>query len=400
MAGYTPVGGEFRRSQPGGWPQVTAHHRLLDRFAAQIPPDAPLSVTTDLYPHLDHRELVYQFPILGDAQWALVDVSGTTDQHPVDIQTAIRKMMAAGWGVVDAADGYLLLAQGRGAAEIPDSFYDFARISASDAGQASAAQPQYPLDVMFGDKLRLIGYDIIDNAKWRRTNFRFYWEALEPLPADTAINMQVVKPDGEAVDDTALAADAGAGVVSAGELAARRDDHDHQHAVVSPRAWAPVLAVTAGARALAPRVTPPTPESEHDRPALAAVDGRLQLPAWERRNTRLRPFESPSDPRAEAAAHFAGDDWQVGLTHWAAPIAVAPGDKLSVSTHWRAANPASTDYNMFVHLRDESGRTVATGDGRAELVCAASDFAMDRWRRRRLDNARRRSTGRSGIRAI
>ena len=87
VAGYTPVGGEFRRSQPGGWPQVTAHHRLLDRFAAQIPPDAALSVTTDLYPHLDHRELVYEFPILGDAQWALVDVSGTTDQHPVDIQS-------------------------------------------------------------------------------------------------------------------------------------------------------------------------------------------------------------------------------------------------------------------------------------------------------------------------
>ena len=124
-AGYTPVGAGFRRGQPGGWPQVTAHHRLLDRFAAQIPPDAALSVTTDLYPHLDHRELIYEFPILGNAQWALVDVSGTTDQHPADIQEAIGKMMAAGWGVVDAADGYILLAQGRGEAEIPDEFLRF-----------------------------------------------------------------------------------------------------------------------------------------------------------------------------------------------------------------------------------------------------------------------------------
>ena len=63
------------------------------------------------------------------------------------------------------------------------------------------------------------------------------------------------------------------------------------------------------------------------------------------------------------SARFESEDWRVALTHWAAPIAVAPGDKLSVSTAWRAANPASTDYNMFVHLRDESGRTVATGDG-------------------------------------
>ncbi len=204
VAGYTPIGGEFRRSQPGGWPQVTAHHRLLDRFAAQIPPDAALSVATDLYPHLDHRESVFQFPILGNAQWALVDVSGTTDQHPADIQTVIREMLAGGWGVVDAADGYILLAQGRGAAEIPDSFYDFARVPASDAGQASAAQPQYPLDVTFGDKLRLIGYDIVDNTKWRRTNFRFYWEVLAPLPPDTAISLQLLTPDGEAADDTAL----------------------------------------------------------------------------------------------------------------------------------------------------------------------------------------------------
>ena len=134
--GYTPIGKEFRQSQPGGWPQVTAHQRLLDRFAAQIPPDAALSVTTDLYPHLDHRELIYQFPILGEAQWALVDVSGTTDEHPADIQEAIGKMMAAGWGVVDAADGYILLAQGRGEAEIPDGFYDFARVG------GTAAQPR------------------------------------------------------------------------------------------------------------------------------------------------------------------------------------------------------------------------------------------------------------------
>ena len=233
--GYTPIGKAFRQSQPGGWPQVTAHQRLLDRFAAQIPPDAALSVTTDLYPHLAHRELIYQFPILGDAQWALVDVSGTTDEHPADVQEAIGKMMAAGWGVVDAADGYILLAQGRGEAAIPDGFYDFARVSASGSCcDPSAARPQYPLDVTFGDKLRLIGYDVVDNAKWRRTNFRFYWEALEPLPADTAISMQVVKPDGEAVDDTTAAADAGVGVVSAGELAARRDHHNHQRAVVSP----------------------------------------------------------------------------------------------------------------------------------------------------------------------
>ena len=168
LAGYTVVGREFR-----GWPQVTAHERLLDRFAAQIPRDAALSATTDLYPHLSHRPLIYQFPWLGQAEWALVDVSGTTDRHPADIRREIGRLLETGWGVVDAADGYILLGKGRGAAALPDAFYDFAR--------APAVQPEFPLDITFGDRLKLVGYDLVDDAKWRRTALRFYWQALAPL---------------------------------------------------------------------------------------------------------------------------------------------------------------------------------------------------------------------------
>jgi hypothetical protein len=361
--GYTPIGKEFRQSQPGGWPQVTAHQRLVDRFAAQIPPDAALSVTTDLYPHLDHRELIFEFPILGDAQWALVDVSGTTDQHPADIQAALYKMMAAGWGVVDAADGYILLAQGRGEAEIPDSFYDFVRVLAPGSGEAGAAQPQHPLDVTFGDKLRLIGYDIVDNAKWRRTNFRFYWEVLKPLVPDTAISMQVITPDGATADDTVQRP------MPALQWYPPANWQPGETIVTTsvpwylPRAWAPVLTVTSGGKALTARILSSSSARTADRPAAAAIDGRAQLPAWERREGPLRPYATPSDPREPASARFENENWRVALTHWAAPVAVAPGAKLSVSTHWQAANPASTDYNLFVHLRDESGRTVATGDG-------------------------------------
>jgi hypothetical protein len=358
-AGYTPIGKAFRQSQPGGWPQVTAHHRLLDRFAAQIPPDAALSVTTDLYPHLDHRELIFQFPILGNAQWALIDVSGTTDQHPADIQGVIRKMMAVGWGVVDAADGYILLAQGRGETGIPDDFYDFARVSAGD----TAVRPQYALDVTFGDQLRLIGYDIVDNAKWRRTNFRFYWEVLEPLAPDTAISMQVITPDGETVDDTVQRP-----IPALLWYPPARWQPGETIVTTTvpwylPRAWAPVLTVTAGGEVLISRITSAASARAADRPATASIDGRVQLPAWERREGPLRPYGSPSDPRETVSARFENEDWRVALTHWAAPVAVAPGDKLTMSTHWRATNPASTDYSVFVHLRDESGRTVATGDG-------------------------------------
>ena len=359
---------------------MTAHHRLLDRFAAQIPPDAALSVTTDLYPHLDHRELIYEFPILGDAQWALVDVSGTTDQHPADIQAAIRKMMATGWGVLDAADGYLLLAQNRGAAEIPDSFYDFARIPAADAGQARTVQPQFPLDVTFGDKLRLIGYDVVDNAKWRRTNFRFYWEALESLPADTAINMQVVKPDGEAVDDTALRP-------MPALLWYPPANWQPGETIVTtsmpwylPRAWAPVLAVNAGGQTWWPKVDQATSARPTDRPPVASSgDGRLQVPAWERREGPLRPYANPTDPKEPASARFENEDWRVALTHWAAPVAVAPGDE-AVREHTLAGCQPRVD--RLQHVRPSARRKRPDRRHRrrsGELVCAAPDFAMDRW---------------------
>ena len=301
-AGYTFVGGGFRRGPSGGWPRVTAHHQLLDRFAAQIPPDAALSVTTDLYPHLSHRELIYQFPILGNAQWTLVDVSGTTDLHPNDLQAKVRGLLAAGWGVVDAADGYILLAQGRGAAEIPDSFYDFARVSAPDSGEAGAVQPQYPLDVTFGNKLRLIGYDIVDNVKWRRTNFRFYWEVLESLSPETAISMQVITPDGATADDTVQRPMPALlwyppARWQPGEIIVTTNVPWYL-----PRAWAPVLTVTAGGEALTARITssssdarpigrrrPPSTVGCNYRPGSVARDRCGPMPALRIRGRRRRP---------------------------------------------------------------------------------------------------------------
>ncbi|MCX7671828.1 MAG: DUF2079 domain-containing protein, partial [Anaerolineae bacterium] len=118
--GYTPIGREYARLGPG-WPAVTAHERLLARFARQIPPAAALSTTSSLYPHFSHRPLIYQFPWLGRAEWALMDVTAATDRHPADIQREALRLLEAGWGVVDAADGYLLLARGRGQATIPDA---------------------------------------------------------------------------------------------------------------------------------------------------------------------------------------------------------------------------------------------------------------------------------------
>jgi uncharacterized membrane protein len=51
---------------PPHW-EVTEHDHLAQRFIAQIPPDAPISAQTKLYPHLSNRVTAYQFPDVNEA---------------------------------------------------------------------------------------------------------------------------------------------------------------------------------------------------------------------------------------------------------------------------------------------------------------------------------------------
>ncbi|MGC8878038.1 MAG: DUF2079 domain-containing protein, partial [Anaerolineae bacterium] len=178
--GWTPLARDFR------WPQVTEHHRLLERFIAQIPPTAIVSTTPPLHPHLAHREKIYLYPTVADAEYVLLDIVGRTDAHPNDVYNAFRQLIDSGrFSIVDAADGYILLARMdtgvRGSQVLPDVFYDFLR--------ADHGQPQFPLRVEFAPPrqdqsvLQLIGYDVLDDSVWQQTGLRFYWQALAPLPA-------------------------------------------------------------------------------------------------------------------------------------------------------------------------------------------------------------------------
>ncbi len=367
-AGYTPIGRGYQLLAPGGWPAVTSHERTLARFAAQIPRDAPLSATTGLYPHLSHRPLIYQFPWLGQAEWVLVDVIGDTDRHPADIQRELRRLMEQGWGVVDAADGYALLAKGRGQATLPDSFYSFAR--------AEDPKPEYPLDITFGDAVKLVGYDLIDEAKWRRSALRLYWQPLISLSEDTTVSVQALAPDGTVVADTATQ-------IPVAHLwyppAAWRPG---EIAVVEtmpaflPRAWAPLVAVAVGGSFLSPHVE----ETPGSGQVTVTQEGQALLHPWERQGGALVPF---SDPRemypAPAEARFAGDNWAVRLDYTAVRVSAAPGRDFPVMLHWTSdMGAAPRDYRVFVHLRDKGGHTVANGDATPTWFIP---LPVDRWSR-------------------
>jgi hypothetical protein len=358
--GWTPVGRNF------SWPQVTAHARLLERFIAQIPPDAVVSTTPALHPHLSHRRVIYQFPITmsgadggaGEAdnsQYVLVDVSGVTDMHPNDVRTAILDMLDSGrFGVVDATEGYLLLssraASGNAAWTLPDAFFDFAR--------AGEKRPQHPLDIRFGDSLQLIGYDIEDDPKWRQTRYRFYWQALAALPEDTTISVQMLTPWGAVVDDTAVRPMPALlwyppARWKPGETVVSETVSWHL-----PRSWAPVIEVTAEGQKLSPSIQAP------GGAALDSTGERVRLRPSERRGGEVVEIAASPDELRAVNATYEGDDWAVRLTGYASPERAAAGTELPVVLGWQpeGSSNSGADYTVFLHLRDASGRTVANAD--------------------------------------
>ena len=128
-----------------------------------------------------------------------------------------------------------------------------------------------------------------------------------------------------------------------------------------PRSFAPALRVESGGQTQRAKAL-----SSTQAPALVtevAADGSLRLPAMDRRNGLLELWEGPLYPVESVEASFAGEDWTVRLREWSAPLSVAPGGEFPVLFYWQAGRPAPKDYNIFVHLRDATDRTVAQDDG-------------------------------------
>ena len=187
--GYSPLA-----LDPPHW-EITEHDRLARHFIAQIPPEASLSAQGKLYPHLSNRIIVYQLPVVNDAEYVFVDVSPPNLLHPYDLRTVVQDILRSGeFGVLDAADGYLLLRRGLNPSTLPDAFYDFVR--------APFAQPQYPLNVEFGDELRLLGFDLVDDARRQETSIRLYWQALRSIDHDLRLYPFFVNAKGEVIEDT------------------------------------------------------------------------------------------------------------------------------------------------------------------------------------------------------
>ncbi len=368
LRGFTPLAANFEA------PRVSAHHRLFSRFAAQIPPQAIVSTTPPLFPHLSHRRVIYLFPVVKDAEYVLLDVSGVTDMHPHDVHSKYLELVESGdFGLLDASDGYILLQRGlEGRTRLPDEFYNFARVA--------NPQPQYPMTVEFGPyidgpSLRLLGFDLIDDYKWRWTRVRLYCRVLRKMESDLWLYPFFLDEEGRVIEDTT------------------------QRPMVVP-IWYPTSRWRVGEVIVTETV--PWNLGHWFSLALGVLDGDdwsvweerllarvvaseyvlrpfenstwVRLLSFERRGARLRPVVEERLFSPPPIKHPLKADLGHQVALWGYdlnPEKPRPGQTLRLTLYWQALTEMGQDYTVFVHLLSPDGYLAAQHDSQPPLPTSA-----------------------------
>jgi uncharacterized membrane protein len=365
--GRGPLGGRYDPTP------LTAHHRLLPRLVAQIPAHAAVTATAAVHPHVSHRRYVYQFP-LGlaapvPADWALLDVTTNTDMAPGDLKAQVDALLAGEWGVVDGADGFLLLAKGAGTKTIPAAFYDFAR-GQTDA-TLLAAPPASPAADWALDVAE-------DWPRWRQTELALgVWGVTGPVDLRSDLQFAVVTPSGATIDPLAITPPA----LVWHPLAAWQPGETVRVTTLPlhlPRLWA--LALT----------PPPTPY--YNEGLLNSPDGAWTIGAIHYRETDDQLFPAvfrllgngelgrlagwiEATPLTEASGRFrllSGAEVQLHgwLPQWA-----QRGEAFYLWLQWNSGERWPHPWQPFVHLR-AAGETQAQADGPLRFFI---EYDVDGW---------------------
>lgn len=331
--------------------QRTVRYDTSRQLARDIPAGAPVSAQIPLYAFISTRHTAYVFPFTGDADYLFLDVTAlTTPLHPNDFQAAVQKLLATGqFGVWRADDGFLVLKRGERATALPDAFFDFARVT--------NPVPQIPLDVQFGDNLRLLGVDVLDNPRWSETRVRLYWQALKPIDESLRLYPFFINPNGEVIEDTSLRP-------MATQLWYPPSQWKPGEIVVSETLpwklgdeWSLGVGVLRGENWL---------DWRQRMPVSAAGVRRFDAGTWvrvasfERKGWQLQPLAvDNADLQPPNVAQFNFDN-KMELRGYGVDRA---DGSLEVTLFWRAPAAMARDYTVFVHLLDVDGQIVAQHDG-------------------------------------
>ncbi|MGH2461668.1 MAG: DUF2079 domain-containing protein [Chloroflexota bacterium] len=354
--GYTPLSGEFV-----AYP-ITAHDRLGDQLARTVagiaPVDTPLSAQTNLYPHVSHRPDIWMFPEVDTAKLIFLDVSTLPNTTGIDegIHDQVRQVLDSGaFGVVRAEDGYLILERGAPRVPLPDAFYSFAR--------ATNPRIQHPLDVLFGDKLELLGFDVIPDRDGK-VNLRAYWRARAPITRDLSLTFYITDGDGT-LEGAAL----------------HREPANYWYPT---NRWQPgeIVQVTTynlpvgrrgkdfGVALGAQPGADPFDTAGRLRPTVLSAPSPLRTPGqgallevitFHNDHDVLSETRAPLVP-AEKPEHALDASFDQGVSLRGYSLSETGDRSLNLHLFWGASGPTSVPYTVFAHLVDGQGKLIAQHD--------------------------------------
>ena len=179
---------------------VTEHARRAEAIIEQInhlAPDQPISVGSNLYPHVGHRERVYLFPTVRDAQIVALDVTGPASPVGTGEQSQIARELLdyAQFGIAASDHGFLVLERDLDQYRLSPGFYD--------PFLATGTESQVPLEVDFGGLMRLRGFDRMVRPVVRRelvVEIITYWQVLAPVDEEYRFAFYFWDEDGNLLD--------------------------------------------------------------------------------------------------------------------------------------------------------------------------------------------------------
>jgi len=360
--GFSPLAADFEV------PLVTAHERLAERFFDLIRADAAVSAQSRLVPHLSQRERIYMFPRIEDAEYVLFDVTADSwPIHPNDQWRLFRSLSSEEtFGILAAEDGYVLLRKGlEGADEFPDTFYDFAR--------REDPQIEYPTIVEFGDALRLLGFDLLQEQNM--TGLSLYCEALRPLERDYRIYPFFYDDVGRIIEDTTLRPMTTAiwyptSKWQPGETVWMQTlpwdvgtDFNIGLGVIDGEDWR-IQEDRLAAQVVTTTLRVDLLEQDMAIQLAEVRDGEIIT------ERRLVASPSPSHPL------YANLGGQVKLLGYdLRPASPREGDAIYLTLYWQARADMDMDYTVFTHLIDERENILAQHDSQPE----AGDYPTSQW---------------------
>jgi uncharacterized membrane protein len=358
---FTVVYGRARGFTPLAWDfevkPVVAHYAVARRILGLVPPDASVSATPQLNPHLTQRRQVVVYPRNLDSDVVILDTwPGNVPMVVEDQYRTVQRLLASGYGLVAAEDGLLLLQRGAAnAASVEDSYRN----------QLREAQPTVRSAVRFGDGLLLAGYTLV------------------PEPPSTPHLVLTLRAGPQPNDRDRLFL-----IVSEGDGPPSPADATWQlpgPTFLPPTAWGTsafqamtptfgrwrrpgrftvFLVATNGGSPWDRSSRLPVRLGDSDR-ELTALDDVVRLAVFEADGREVR--DVTPRPRRDLPASARRLDQPVGggvrLAGSATLAEAQRGGDLPVELYWQAASRLEREWSVFLHLVGPDGQLVAQRDG-------------------------------------